>query len=313
MDPIIAVYGPGEVTYELVEEPCIGPSPRLRIGNRREEARDRRQVGKVEQTQRAKDAKFADGEAARACRSLEEGGLGIERGVEHDVNGGVKPHINGEQRVAEATTCRVERQGVESRQAAPRLLRCAPALRVTRRNPLTQLAFMAGSRLPATNDPLCENTAIQKVNPHILCSPLFGAFGPPSTHDDTRRTHPIGHDGVLRRRWAQLVRRTQEPITLETPSPVESAAGRKRLNQIHPEDPITDCGEHGGRSHFRSTRWEPGEGGDPHRSRKNRVRCLISVQKCCHPKRKASSGPSLTRLRQLSENFVDFHFFPRPK
>ena len=40
---------------------------------------------------------------------------------------------------------------------------------------------MAGSRLPAVNDPLCENTAIQKVNPHILCSPLFGAFGPPST------------------------------------------------------------------------------------------------------------------------------------
>ena len=40
---------------------------------------------------------------------------------------------------------------------------------------------MAGSRLPAVNDPLCENTAIQKVNPHILCSPLFGAFGSPST------------------------------------------------------------------------------------------------------------------------------------
>ena len=97
------------------------------------------------------------------------------------VSGCVKPRINGEQRVAEATTCRVERQGVASRQAALRLLRCAPALRVTRRNPLTQLAFMAGSRLPAVNDPLCENTAIQKVNPHILCSPLFGAFGSPST------------------------------------------------------------------------------------------------------------------------------------
>ena len=40
---------------------------------------------------------------------------------------------------------------------------------------------MAGSRLPAVNDPLCQNTAIQKVNPHILCSPLFGAFGSPST------------------------------------------------------------------------------------------------------------------------------------
>ena len=55
-------------------------------------------------------------------------------GASAGVNGGVKPHINGEQRVAEATTCRVERQRVESRQAAPRLLRCAPALRVTRRN-----------------------------------------------------------------------------------------------------------------------------------------------------------------------------------
>ena len=100
----------------------------------------------------------------------------------HRVNGGVKPRINGEQRVAEATTCRVERQGVASRQAALRLLRCAPALRVTRRNPLTQLAFMAGSGLPAVNDPLCENTTIQKVNPHILCSPLFGAFGSPPTY-----------------------------------------------------------------------------------------------------------------------------------
>ena len=102
------------------------------------------------------------------------------------VNGGVKPRINGEQRVAEATTCRVERQGVASRQAALRLLRCAPALWVTRRNPLTQLAFMAGSRLPAVNDPLCENTAIQKVNPHILCSPLFGAFGSPPTSSPRR-------------------------------------------------------------------------------------------------------------------------------
>ena len=104
----------------------------------------------------------------------------------YTVNGGVKPRINGEQRVAEATTCRVERQGIASRQAALRLLHCAPALRVTRRNPLTQLAFMAGSRLPAVNDPLCENTAIQKVNPHILCSPLFGAFGSPSTEGGTR-------------------------------------------------------------------------------------------------------------------------------
>ena len=104
-----------------------------------------------------------------------------KRSTDGSVNGGVKPRINGEQRVAEATTCRVERQRIASRQAALRLLRCAPAPRVTRRNPLTQVALMAGSRLPAVNDPLCENTAIQKVNPHILCSPLFGAFGSPST------------------------------------------------------------------------------------------------------------------------------------
>ena len=124
------------------------------------------------------DVKLADARAA-AC----ENWLLVRAGGDPfgNVNGGVKPRINGEQRVAEATTCRVERQGVASRQAALRLLRCAPALRVTRRNPLTQLAFMAGSRLPAVNDPLCENTAIQKVNPHILCSPLFGAFGSPST------------------------------------------------------------------------------------------------------------------------------------
>ena len=89
-------------------------------------------------------------------------------GVPLDVNGSVKPRINGEQRVAEATTCRVERQGVASRQAALRLLRCAPALRVTRRNPLTQLAFMAGSKLPAMKAPLCENTASRKSTP-ISC------------------------------------------------------------------------------------------------------------------------------------------------
>ena len=119
--------------------------------------------------------------------------------VQPGVNGGVKPRINGEQRVAEATTCRVERQRIASRQAALRLLRCAPAPRVTRRNPLTQVALMAGSRLPAVNDPLCENTAIQKVNPHILCSPLFGAFGSPSTPGDrddrddrSEQNNPVG-------------------------------------------------------------------------------------------------------------------------
>ena len=51
---------------------------------------------------------------------------------------GVEPRINGEQRTAETPRCGVGCQGVAPRQAASRLLRCAPALRVTRRNPLTQ-------------------------------------------------------------------------------------------------------------------------------------------------------------------------------
>ena len=107
------------------------------------------------------------------------------------VNGGVKPRkkmANNEWLKPQHVGSSV--RGVASRQAAPRLLRCAPALRVTRRNPLTQLAFMAGSRLPAVNDPHCENTAIQKVDPHILCSPLFGAFGSPSTPGN--RAGPAG-------------------------------------------------------------------------------------------------------------------------
>ena len=54
------------------------------------------------------------------------------------VSGGVKPRTNGEQRVAESTRCRAGCQAVASRQAASRRLRCAPALRVTRRNRLTQ-------------------------------------------------------------------------------------------------------------------------------------------------------------------------------
>ena len=92
------------------------------------------------------------------------------------VNGGVDPRINGEQHAAGPTRCRARRQDVAPRQAASRLLRCAPALRVTRRNPLTQWVFMAGSKLPAVTGPMIENTSNQEVNPHILCSPLFGAF-----------------------------------------------------------------------------------------------------------------------------------------
>ena len=40
---------------------------------------------------------------------------------------------------------------------------------------------MAGSELPAASRPTCENTSCQEVNPHILCSPLIGAFAQPST------------------------------------------------------------------------------------------------------------------------------------
>ena len=35
---------------------------------------------------------------------------------------------------------------------------------------------MAGSKLPAVYGPISENTSSQEVNPHILCSPHFGAF-----------------------------------------------------------------------------------------------------------------------------------------
>ena len=47
------------------------------------------------------------------------------------VNGGVDPRISGEQRASETTRCRAGHQEIASRQAASRLLRCAPALRVT--------------------------------------------------------------------------------------------------------------------------------------------------------------------------------------
>ena len=98
------------------------------------------------------------------------------------VSGGVKPRINGEQRASEATRCRAGHQEVASRQAASRLLRCAPALRVTCHNLLIRLAFRNG-RKPASgrHRPVCENTPFQDVNPYILCSPDFGAFAQPST------------------------------------------------------------------------------------------------------------------------------------
>ena len=95
--------------------------------------------------------------------------------------GGVDPHINGEQRGAGTTRCGNGRQEATSGQAASRLLRCASALRVTRRNHLTHQVFMAGSELPTTSGPTCENTSDQGVNPHMLCAPFIRTFSQPLT------------------------------------------------------------------------------------------------------------------------------------
>ena len=130
-------------------------------------------------------------EAADRCRELPFGGFGLGGGatprrqpqcVVHvaasvcrtprcttccpgtGVSGGVDRRINGEQRVVGTTRCRAGRQDAASRQASSRLLRCAPALRVTRRNVLTHRVFMAGSELPATSRP----TSSPEVNPHIF-------------------------------------------------------------------------------------------------------------------------------------------------
>ena len=84
------------------------------------------------------------------------------------VNGGVDPRINGEQRVSEATRCRAGHQEVASRQAASRLLRCAPALRVTCRNLLIRLAFMAGSELPTITGPFAR-TCRSRMSTPISC------------------------------------------------------------------------------------------------------------------------------------------------
>ena len=89
--------------------------------------------------------------------------------------------------VAGTTRCRAGRQDAASRQASSRLLRCAPALRVTRPNVLTHRVFMAGSELPATSRPICENTSSPEVNPHILCSPFIRGFSQPPTGVDGKR------------------------------------------------------------------------------------------------------------------------------
>ena len=92
--------------------------------------------------------------------------------------------------VAGTTRCRAGRQDAASRQASSRLLRCAPALRVTRPNVLTHRVFMAGSELPATSRPICENTSSPEVNPHILCSPFIRGFSqPPTDAHPHRRRH----------------------------------------------------------------------------------------------------------------------------
>ena len=99
------------------------------------------------------------------------------------VVGGVDPRISGEQRGPGTTRCGNGRQEAASGQAASRLLRCAPALRVTRRNHLTHHVFMAGSELPATGGPTCENTSDKGVNPHMLCAPFIRTFSQPLTHE----------------------------------------------------------------------------------------------------------------------------------
>ena len=109
----------------------------------------------------------------------------LERFVHgQSVSGGVDPRINGEQRVAGTTRCRAGRQDAASRQASSRLLRCAPALRVTRRNVLTHRVFMAGSELPATSRPICENTCPQKSTP-ISCVRHFSAV----SHSHQQQSH----------------------------------------------------------------------------------------------------------------------------
>ena len=68
----------------------------------------------------------------RSVVALEQARCRAEKQFQRaDVNGGVNPRISGEQRASETTRCRAGHQEVASRQAASRLLRCAPALRVT--------------------------------------------------------------------------------------------------------------------------------------------------------------------------------------
>ena len=103
-----------------------------------------------------------------SSRSQDNDRLVKKKSGKTGVVGGVKPRINGEQHAPGTTRCSAGRQGVTSRQAATRLLRCAPALQVTRRIPLTRLVFMAGSELPAIAGPV-SRTRRSKMSTPTSC------------------------------------------------------------------------------------------------------------------------------------------------
>ena len=139
--------------------------------------------------------------------------IGIHRALPDEFTGDLVPHLEwvlaavyiralmANKGVAGTTRCRAGRQDAASRQASSRLLRCAPALRVTRPNVLTHRVFMAGSELPATSRPICENTSSPEVNPHILCSPFIRGFSQPPTVGGRRRrsAHRSDHLHLARR------------------------------------------------------------------------------------------------------------------
>ena len=156
--------------------------------------------------------------------------------------------------VAGTTRCRAGRQDAASRQASSRLLRCAPALRVTRPNVLTHRVFMAGSELPATSRPICENTSSPEVNPHILCSPFIRGFSQPPT-DGKRKgvkgtlaalaaAPPVSHSEA-----------TDRPLQLSYPTPAPAARCGPGARSIASRSP-----ESGGRRRRDPSRCPVGSG-----------------------------------------------------
>ena len=127
---------------------------------------------------------------------------GCESGSARRAAGCADPRVSGGQRTAGTTKCGNGRQEVAPRQAASRkpasrkpasrLLRCAPALRVTRRNLLTHRNFVTGSELPATSGPMCENTRYQEVNLHVSCSPFFRGPAHPRLRGYSERACSMG-------------------------------------------------------------------------------------------------------------------------